>query len=111
MVYLLKEFVAGIPCAFCLERKKCIVIIFLILCPIDVSSDANSLRLIVDAIEVRQFIEPHILGVHIHTLKGFPKVTHSLARTCHLIGGSCLICHICLFVYCEMWAVKTPPHY
>src|SRR5574344_1743472 len=111
MVYLLKEFGARIPCAFCLKREKSILVIFLIICPIDMPSDADLLCSVVDAIEVCQFVQPYILGVHIHALKGLPKVAHSLARTCHLVGGSCLICHNCLFVYCEMWAVDAPPHY
>ena len=100
-VYLKEEVIASIPGSFGLKGKKTGVFILLILCPVDVTTHADVLLLIVDSIVLGEVIQPDIPAVHLHALKGVPKVAYCLFSSCNLIGCCCLISHclVCLFDY------------
>ena len=60
-VYLKEEVIASIPGCFGLKGKKIGVFILLILCPVDVTTHADVLLLIVDSIVLGEVIQPDIL--------------------------------------------------
>ena len=100
-VYLKEEVIASIPGCFGLKGKKIGVFILLILCPVDVTTHADVLLLIVDSIMLGEVIQPDVPTVHHHALKGVPKVAYCLFSSCNLIGCCCLIsnCLVYLFDY------------
>lgn len=100
-VYLKEEVIASIPGSFGLKGKKTGVFILLILCPVDVTTHADVLLLIVDSIVLGKVIQPDVPAIHLHALKGVPKVAYCLFGSCDLIGRCCLIslCLVYLFDY------------
>ena len=98
-VYLKEEVIASIPGCFGLERKKTGVFILLILCPVDVTTHADVLLLIVDSIVLGEVIQPDVPAVHLHALKGVPKVAYCLFGSCDLIGRCCLICYYFVYLF------------
>ena len=98
-VYLKEEVIASIPGSFGLEGKQTGVFILLILCPVDVTTHADVLLLIVDSIVLGKVIQPDVPAVHLHALKGVPKVAYCFWGSCDLIGRCCLILPLfCIFI-------------
>lgn len=89
-VYLKEEVIASVPGSFGLKGKQTGVFILLILCPVDVTTHADVLLLIVDSIVLGEVIQPDVPAVHLHALKGVPKVAYCLLGSCDLIGRCCL---------------------
>ena len=98
-IYLKEEVIASVPGSFGLERKKIGVFILLILYPVDVTTHADVLLLIVDSIVLGEVIQPDVPAVHLHALKGVPKVANCFWGSCDLIGRCCLICHCLVYLF------------
>lgn len=81
MVDFLEKFRTGTSGTLCLKRQQ-IVIVFLVcleISPIDMTSDADTFLLVVDAVLLCQLVEPYVLAVHLHLLEYIPQVVHCLA--------------------------------
>ena len=98
-IYLKEEVIASVPGSFGLERKKTGVFILLILCPVDVTTHADVLLLIVDSIVLGEVIQPDVPAVHLHAQKGVPKVADCLFGSCNLIGCCCIISNYLVYLF------------
>ena len=63
------------------------------------TTHADVLLLIVDSIVLGKVIQPDVPAVHLHALKGVPKVAYCLLGSCDLVGCCCLISHCLVYLF------------